>query len=115
MPEGAQQITFLVQGSGEQAYKVSFLLSDHALNAFCTCQAGQNGTMCKHRLSILTGSTAGILSNNVHEVEVVVAQLPGTPLAKALDQLVAAEIAAERAKVELASAKKAVARAMHHG
>ena len=113
MPDSEQRFTFLVQGSGEEAYEVRFILRGDTLNAFCTCPAGQNGTACKHRLGILGGSTLGILSNNTHDVKTLMELLPGTILAKTLDQLATAEAAAEKAKKTLASAKKAVARAMY--
>jgi uncharacterized Zn finger protein len=64
--------SFLVQGSAAEPYKVIFKLRDDKnLSAYCTCQAGQKGTHCKHRINILRGeyclSALSVLSQFVKE------------------------------------------------
>ena len=48
-------LQFLVQGSSAEPYE-TFVQAGKELSASCTCQAGQNGSHCKHRLNILEGS-----------------------------------------------------------
>jgi hypothetical protein len=50
---------FLVQGSDPLPYKVIFKKDGGDLKATCTCKAGSNGILCKHRLSILDGEKGG--------------------------------------------------------
>lgn len=105
-----EQISFSVQGS-TSIYEVVFSRGDD-VSATCTCNAGQMGQHCKHRLSILAGDGAAITSENKALVADILAWLPGTKLAGAFAEMVNAEGAAEQAKKRLAAAKKAFARAM---
>ena len=66
-----EEITFLVQGSAIDPYRVTFTKNKNNLNAFCTCPAGENGQYCKHRLAILGGDVSAITSKNELEVETV--------------------------------------------
>ena len=61
-------ITFMVQGSAVEPYKVTFKKSDSNLSAYLTCPAGENGMYCKHRFRILSGETKGIVRGNENEV-----------------------------------------------
>ena len=54
--EISERMQFLVQGSSAEPYEVTFVQAGKELSASCTCQAGQNGLHCKHRLNILEGS-----------------------------------------------------------
>lgn len=85
-----QQIHFLVQGSAQDPYAVTFTLDGGALRAFCSCQAGINGMACKHRMAILSGITESIVSSNLGDADTVKSWLTGTPLESAIaraDQL----------------------------
>ena len=104
------EISFLVQGSAEEPYRVTFQKNVNSLNAYCTCPAGENGQYCKHRIRILAGITQGIVSGNEAEVQVVASWLQGTDIEVALNGLIDAEEQYERAKLELAGAKKRLAR-----
>jgi hypothetical protein len=105
-----EEICFLVQGSAEEPYTVTFRKNGHNLSAYCTCPAGENGQHCKHRMNILVGITHGIVSGNETEVQVITSWLPGTDVEAALTAVIDAEKRYERAKSELSAAKKRLAK-----
>lgn len=111
--EGSEvdSITFLVQGSASEPYRVLFRRRNSAnLSAYCTCPAGENGMYCKHRIRILQGMRDGIVSENIKEVEKVVEWLVATDVQEALKTVCALEIEADRIKKALSAAKHALAR-----
>ena len=72
-----EQLSFKVQGSEVDPYLVIFRHNEKVFNGTCTCKAGQIGQVCKHRLRIMEGSAEDIVSENQHEVKIVVSWLPG--------------------------------------
>lgn len=106
------QMTFHVQGSSHEPYAVTFVHEGTVLNAECTCPAGQNGSYCKHRLAILSGDSAGIVSDNAADISLVLARLKGSKLEVALGELTRAERSHDEARKLLAMAKKNVSKAM---
>jgi hypothetical protein len=62
-------------------------------------------------MNILRGITSGIVSGNEAKVQVVTSWLPGTDVEVALTAVIGAEKQYERAKLELSSAKKRLAKA----
>ena len=106
-------IKFLVQGSSPEPYKVQFIKrSDKNLSAYCTCPAGDNGQYCKHRFSILEGSSKGIVSHNLDDLKLIQSWLPGTDVENAMIKMRELELEALRIKKALSLAKKSVAKAM---
>ena len=103
-------IHFLVQGSSEAPYHVTFQKEDKNLSAYCSCPAGENGQYCKHRFNILGGITEGIVSNNLDQVHIVKSWLVGTDVEKALLAVMDAEEKFELAKLELSTSKKRLAK-----
>ncbi|MDO8282550.1 MAG: hypothetical protein Q7U10_08005 [Thermodesulfovibrionia bacterium] len=106
------KIIFLVQGSAEEPYKVTFQKNGNNLSAYCTCLAGNNGQYCKHRFRILAGSTEGIVGDNKIAVDEVKSWLSGTDVESALIQVTEKERAFDEAKKALSNAKKKLAKAM---
>jgi hypothetical protein len=107
-----ETITFAVQGSSPEPYCVTFQRDQSELRAFCSCQAGQNGIYCKHRIGLLRGVVDGLVGGNIDELILLANWLPDSQLGFALRQFDAAEFALEQAKDHLASTKKAVSSAM---
>ncbi len=108
-----ERIDFLVQGSAASPYELTFERRDGGrIATFCSCPAGVNGASCKHRLAILNGGCADIVSGNREQVEIVTAWFAGSGLAADLAALEAAERGLAQAKAALASAKKRVAAAL---
>lgn len=108
-----KDICFLVQGSAEEPYKVTFKKNGSNLSAYCTCPAGDNGQFCKHRFRILDGCDDGIVSDNKEEVIIVKSWLRGTDVEAALNEVAEKERAIEKIKQDLSAAKKKLARIMN--
>jgi uncharacterized Zn finger protein len=107
------QVVFEVQGSAPSPYRVTFAnQGDGNLSAFCTCPAGANGQSCKHRVAIIAGETAGIVSGNEPEVQTVVEWLKGSDVERRLEELRAAERQLEGAKRAVSRAKRALAESL---
>jgi uncharacterized Zn finger protein len=107
-----ETINFSVQGSAETPYEVSFIFDELKLNAFCTCPAGNSGTACKHRLSILAGMKAGIVSTNIDKISNVVTWLRGSEIEKAIAPLAEAEANFDAAKKQVSNVKKKLSASM---
>ena len=107
------KIKFLVQGSALEPYELSFRKSGANIISLCTCPAALNGQHCKHRLGIFRGSRKGIISGNEDQVALVQSWIPGTDIELLLNQVAEAESTFERAKKDLGTLKKRLARAMY--
>ncbi len=107
-----EDICFLVQGSAEEPYKVTFKKNGSNLSAYCTCPAGENGKYCKHRFRILDGCNEGIVSANKDEVMIIRSWLRGTDVEAALMEVAEKERIFEKVKKDLSIAKKKLVRVM---
>ena len=106
-------IEFLVQGSAEETYRVTFnQRSPGNFSAYCTCMAGQNGQYCKHRFAIMGGDVLGVVSDNAHEAQTIIGWIAGTDVEQAIAEYRAAELECEAAKRKLVQAKKRLAAAL---
>lgn len=109
-----EHIRFLVQGSESEPYEVTFRRKDnHRLIALCTCQAGQNGTYCKHRFNLLDGVLTGVVSGNESDLGILASWLPGSTLSGCLADLAEAERQRQVADGMVKKAKKKLADAMY--
>ena len=107
-----QEIKFLVQGSADEPYKVTFRKSESNFTALCDCPAGQNGMYCKHRLRIIEGLSENIVSNNSSEIKIVRSWLSGSDVENAIEELKEAERELELVKKKVSNYKKKLARKM---
>ncbi len=108
-----KEITFRVKGSSKEPYEVLFIRDGNSLTAICNCPAGQFSNVCKHRLAILDGKTAGIVSDNANEVGTVVGWLAGTDVEAALAELRQLEGQEDADAAALKDARRKLARAMN--
>jgi uncharacterized Zn finger protein len=108
-----EQLDFLVKGSTPDPYEITFIKDGDSLTAICTCPAGTFGNLCKHRVAILDGDAAAIVSNNADKAPLIQEWLVGTDVESALKEMRAADWPAESAKDSLAAAKRKLARAMN--
>ena len=108
-----EQIEFLVKGSTPDPYEITFIKDGDSLTAICTCPAGTFGGLCKHRVAILDGDVAAVVSDNADKAPVVREWLVGTDVETALKEMRDANWPAESAKDSLAAAKRKLARAMN--
>lgn len=107
-----ETIKFFVQGSAPEPYLVVFRKSGNNLTGLCNCPAGENGMYCKHRFRILAGSTEGIVSENITDVEIVKSWVKGSDVEKALEELHQSEIELEKMKKKVSALKKKLARTL---
>jgi len=108
-----KKVSFEVQGSAPEPYTVTFIKrTENNLSAYCSCPAGENGLHCKHRINILMGETKGIVSDNLGDVSIVQAWVPGTDIEEKLLKALRLESEFNRIKKELSTAKKELAQAM---
>lgn len=108
-----ETIEFQIQGSADEPYviRVSRVSNDN-MRATCTCPAGIIGKHCKHRISLLSGNTIDIVSNNEHDVKTVRQWMVGTDVEAALNNLAKVEGDFLRLKKEVEAAKHKLARAL---
>jgi hypothetical protein len=109
-----ERLRFFVQGSEPEPYEVTFRRQDSLqLIALCTCQAGQNGTYCKHRFNLLDGVLTGIVSGNESDLGILASWLPGSNLSGCLADLAEAERLRQVADGMVKKAKKRLADTMY--
>ena len=99
------KIQFLIQGSSNEPYELDFQFVNSKITAVCTCNAGAFGTVCKHKLNIINGSTDSIIGNNQCEVDTVLSWISISNLSPLLESLRAAEDQLEKAKKTVKQAK----------
>ena len=106
------QLSFLVKGSSPQPCQVRLTRKGLDVTAFCTCPAGENGQICKHRLAILRGLTENMISGNIEDVPKAAEMISGSKIEQFLNEVVHLECELTRIKSQLANAKKKLAKAM---
>lgn len=107
------RLVFLVQGSKGDDYTVTFIRNGLRAHAFCTCQAGQNGQYCNHRISLLDGDVSSLVSENVEDMERLKLLIAGSDLESAYRAMCAATSTFDNAKNDLYKAKRVLAKAMY--
>ena len=103
---------FQVQGSEPSPYRVVFRRNGSELKARCSCRAGANGQLCKHRLSILNGDASAVVSENSEQVPEVASWLLGSNIADAISEIVTLEAEKKIIEEKLKKAKKLVAQSL---
>ena len=104
----------IVKGSTGNEYAVRFEREGELLHTSCTCSAGQNRMHCKHRLELMDGSFARLVTTG-HDAlrEQIAEMLRGTNVEQALRNFREAEEFDKNAKAKFKEAKKALDRALH--
>jgi hypothetical protein len=111
---GLDMLELQVEGSSGDHYAVTFIREGNNLHTSCTCQAGQKGIHCKHRLSLLAGDISRVVGTPPSDIgSKIAALLTGSDVAQALENLHVAEATAATAQAELKRVKKALDRVMH--
>jgi len=99
-------------GSRGDPYTVEFTLVGTEMRVSCTCQAGQIGLPCKHRLALIDGDSSHVTGHQSDQMARLAERLRGTPLLAAHEAVRAAEADMDKAKRRLAGLKHALARTM---
>jgi hypothetical protein len=103
---------FLVQGSKQAPYEVVFTRDDGKVSATCTCMAGMEAvSICKHRMAILAGDTAAVVSENHDQALSISGWVIGSQLPEQLGAIKAAQTLVDEANAALAEAKDGLANA----
>ena len=96
------ELNFTVQVSNDTPhYTVIIRRDEHDLSARCTCENGDLGALCKHRLSILSGQTKWVISNNIAGVKTVRSWVVSTDVGQAIIKLVRSQKRLQDAHEEL--------------
>lgn len=105
-------IECLVQGSETTPYTVQFLRFGDSVKASCTCKAGRNRQLCKHRLAILDGDLKAVVSENLEEVADVATWIAGSQLAPIIAEVNRLEIEKRAIEQKLKSSKRRLTEAL---
>lgn len=114
-------IVIPVRGDSGSQYECTLTTVRGRLCLHCTCQAGENGTLCKHRVELLTGKYARARSSGVPEstLEEFAGMINGSSLAKAFAakraELAAAQKQLQAIKAEITARKKGLASLLDRG
>lgn len=109
------EINFIVKGSTTPEYVVTFINEGEGLYIFCSCQAGQNGSHCKHRSNILSGKYSDILSDNIDHLKLVEKWISDSELPNVLEEISLKTKEIQRQQKSLKDLKKKLSRLMHQG
>lgn len=103
---------FIVQSrsSGEE-YEILLLKGPKSIALHCSCPAGANGQHCKHRVALIDGDDADVISSS-HTVEDLIAAIAGSEIETLVARMRKQEAVVADAQAELKKLKKALGRAM---
>ena len=92
-----------VQGSAPEPYEIVFTPDEAAPRLSCSCPAGSNQMLCKHREALFLGDISAVTGGDVGQL---VQALAISSLANAYKDVIAAEQSVEKAKRALKAEQK---------
>ncbi|MBF0399544.1 MAG: hypothetical protein HQL80_13395 [Magnetococcales bacterium] len=97
------ELNFIVQVSSNTPHCTVTVRRDETDNvtAQCSCENGGSETVCRHRLSILSGQTKWVISDNLLAVKRVLSWVASTDIGHAIINQVHAQQRVQTAKLEL--------------
>ena len=96
------ELSFLVQVSSDTPHCTVTVRNDgDIVTARCTCESGGPGVLCKHRLSILSGQTKWVISNNLLSVKRVLTWVASTDIGHTIVRQAHAQRRVHEAREEL--------------
>lgn len=98
--------SFTIQGTASDPYQVEFIIEEKLLKASCNCSAGKNGQICKHRIRIIQGSSEGVISRNLDDIQKVSDAYKGSAVMQLLKMQADIENELETKKIELKKIKE---------
>lgn len=105
--------SFAVSGSRGDEYSIIVARDAGAISVGCTCQAGQHGGICRHRIALLTGDVSDLIEGDPQDVARAVTLVRETAIGPALDAVVRLTAEADDVARRLKAAKSALAAAMN--
>jgi hypothetical protein len=106
---------YFVKGSSDEPYEIAFLKEGDALRVSCDCKAGQNNTLCKHRLGLLAGASDNVDLHKSSSLDDIKKMLEGSVLVDVYQKYLDTCHELERIKKIHSIQKKALARIMKSG
>ncbi|MBE6442289.1 MAG: hypothetical protein E7022_08200 [Desulfovibrio desulfuricans] len=111
----SNQAVFTVSGDSGHDYELSIGHSEDGMYFRCSCPAGQNGQLCKHRLRILQGDDSAMYYTDENTM-LLLNNFRSLPEIKSiLAKKYEIEQEQERLKKELNKLKKKMGRIFEHG
>lgn len=109
------QSTIIVSGDSGTEYTLT--IGHHKKGYFfrCSCTAGQNAQLCKHRLRLLLGDEGGIHISDAEAMDLLEKLRFSPEILDILDQKQKIEREQEKLKKNLAKIKKQMGRMLEHG
>ena len=102
-----KELTFRVQQSNATPhYVVTIRKHEKNISAHCTCELGGQDSLCKHRLSLLSGKAKWVISNNVPDVKRVLSWVAWSDVGQAITKAVHAQKRLKDARKVLEKADK---------
>lgn len=104
-------IFFVLSSDGVGEYQVSVRLDGDRVICSCDCPAGRYGKICKHKISILSGSGENLVhKSQLDQLQSLSAGLADKNIGLCLQELGDAEAAQAHAKKNLDSVKRKLER-----
>jgi len=112
-----EEISFIIQGSSDEPYEITFKKIGKNFSANCTCPAAQNMLHCKHRLLLLEGKfdKLDVIKGSQRDLDTVLSWLPGSSIEKVLQEVKTADLVVKQAQNNFKALKRKMARIMSMG
>ncbi|NLW84868.1 MAG: hypothetical protein GXY41_10790 [Phycisphaerae bacterium] len=102
-----KHITLLAKSSSGYFYNVEVYFEENNILAYCSCQAGENGMLCKHVKGIINGDDTILYdTKQKKELEQICNHLPETAIPLLVSEIKNTEDLLEEAKRNAKKAKK---------
>jgi len=114
-----QTFKFLIQGSAQEPYEVSFGYKEGNLTATCSCPAGSFGTFCKHRMKVMAEPLSSKFFQDFKNVEIenlseLRKLLEASDVWEPINAFLKADKALEQAKADRKKAQKAFEKSLNN-
>ena len=103
-------LTYLVQGSEADPYRIQFLRNGERLTITCSCAAGELGQVCKHRMNLIVGDVTALVGGD--DPARVAGLIEGSNVERALGAVAEAQRTLDDAKRFLSRQKKVLGHVM---
>jgi len=111
------KLTIRAKGSGDEPYKVDFIVENGRLSIFCNCKAGKYGQLCKHKTELIAGDESRMFdiseNNKMKQLSSVLSR--ASEVQSLADSIAHSEKLIRREQVKLKTLKKKFAALLHEG
>lgn len=108
------RLKFAVRSSSSDAvYDLEAYRTTRGIRFNCTCEAAENGTHCKHRLSLLSGDSKALDKSSKSTVAELKELFDGSETMSSVQRLLAMEADLAKLQRAIKAEKKAIAAAFY--